>query len=164
MIENAIIYNETFSMHDSFDKDSNKVKISYQIDKYCWSDLMILNQNKKIWTKVDRKIKQTKSQFEWEFKTAVIEENKLLSIIIEDEYKENKEIAKFVWKSEEQISDFPWLNIEKEKKIFTEHCAKTNRIFASIREDVTRISPTKQTKHSRKPMGNIIWKLEWFIK
>ena len=67
-------------------------------------------------TKVDRKIKQTKSQFECEFKTAVIEENKLLSIIIENEYKENKGIAKFVWKSEEQISDFPWLNIEKQRR------------------------------------------------
>ena len=115
---------------------------------------MILNQNKKISAKVDRKIKQTKSQFEWEFKTAVIEENKLLSIIIEDEYKENKGIAKFVWKSEEQISDFPWLNIEKAKKIFTEHYAKTNRIFASIREDVTNI-----LQQSRQNTQEKLWEI-----
>ena len=48
------------------------------------------------------------------------EGNKLL-IKIEDEYKSKKKIADLLWKSQELITNFLWLNIEKTKKMFIEY-------------------------------------------
>ena len=74
------------------------MNLGYQIEKYSWSDFIIFNQNKKISAKIDSKIKETKFQFDWEFKEVIMKKNKLLIIKIEDEYKSKKGRADLLWK------------------------------------------------------------------
>ena len=87
MIIITIYYNGAFPVQDTLVENNCKTNLAYQIDRYSWSDSIIFNHIKKI--SADSKIKEAKSQYEYEFKEAIMEEKRLL-ITIEDEYKSKR--------------------------------------------------------------------------
>ena len=99
---------------------------------------------------------------------AIMEENRLLLITIEDEYKSKKEIAKFLWKRQELVTDFQWLNIVKANKMLTEHFTNVKKIFASMFDDSLDLLQNNDLKIQEKLWeilyGSWSWALNNIIK